>query len=125
MEQTIQQIQPKKGGNKAVLIILIVMIVILAAASGWLVWQFINHSKVVKGMKIKETELTTTVDNQKNDLDSLRIELDKMAGSIPASVADSLKNVITDLEGQLTTAKANRIVYTGGGGGGSKKEIET
>jgi cell division protein FtsB len=125
MEQNQQPAASKKGGNRAVLVILIVMIILLSGASGYLVWQYLESGKVYKGLKAENTTLTETNNQQKLQLDSLTTELKKMAGAIPASVADSLNNVIADLEEKIKNTPT-RIVYSGGGGGGAnKKELES
>ena len=124
MEQTQQQVMPKKGGNKAVMIILIIMIFLLCAAAGYLGWQYIESGKKFNGLKVEKTKLTDQVSTQSKQLDSLKLQLKAMEGAIPASVADSLNNVITGLQTQIANAPT-RIVYTGDdGGGGNKKEIE-
>lgn len=122
MEQS-QQPTTKKGGNKGVVIILIVMIVLLSGASGFLVWNYLQSQKVFEGLKVENTTLQDTNAKQKAELDSLTAEVKKMEGSIPKSVADSLNNVIADLQEQIKNAPT-RIVYSGGGGGGNKKQIE-
>ncbi len=124
MEQTQQQVPAKKGGNKAVLIILIVMIVLLSAASGYLVWQFIESGKKYEGVKVENAALKDSVSAKSKELDTLKAQLTAMQGAIPARVADSLYQVITDLQTQIANTPT-RIVYQGGGGGGSKKEIES
>lgn len=122
MEQS-QQPTTKKGGNKGVVIILIAMIVLLSGASGFLVWNYLQSQKVFEGLKVENTTLQDTNAKQKAELDSLTAEVKKMEGSIPKSVADSLNNVIADLQEQIKNAPT-RIVYSGGGGGGNKKQIE-
>ena len=122
MEQN-QQPAAKKGGNRPVLIILIAMIVLLSAASGYLVWQYIESGKKFDGMKAENTSLKDTISTQHKELDSLTMELKKMEGAIPGPVADSLKQVIIDLQTKIENTPT-RIVYSGGGGG-NKKEIES
>ena len=123
MEQNLPP-QEKKGGNKAVLIILIIMILVLSAASGYLVWQYIKSKDVFMGLKTENTKLMDEKTAQQNELDSLRLQIKEMEGGIPKDVADSLYNVIKDLEDKVANPPT-RIVYSGGGGGGSKKEIES
>ncbi len=123
MSQNQQATTEKKGGNKAVLIILIFMIVLLSGAAGYLVWQYMNTLKKYDGLKVQNTELTTTNDQQKLQLDSLQSQLKLMEGAIPGSVADSLNGVIADLQEKIANTPT-RVVYSGGGGGGNKKEIE-
>ncbi len=123
MEQTQQQ-PAKKGGNKAVLIILIFMIVLLSGAAGYLVWQYMETLKKYDGIKVEKIALDTTITKQNKELEDLRLQVKSMEGAIPKSVADSLNNVIADLENKIANAPT-RVVYQGGGGGGNKKEIES
>lgn len=113
----------KKGGNKAVLAILIVMIIILSGAAGFLVWKYMDTLKHYDGLKVEKIELDSTVSKQNQELEDMKLELQKMEGAIPASVADSLNKVIADLQNQVANAPT-RVVYSGGGGG-NKKEIES
>lgn len=123
MEQNQQQ-STKKGGNKAVLIILIFMIVLLSGAAGYLVWQYMETLKKYDGIKVEKIALDTTISKQNKELEDLRLQVKSMEGAIPKSVADSLNNVIADLENKIANTPT-RVVYQGGGGGGNKKEIES
>jgi cell division protein FtsB len=122
MEQS-QQPTTKKGSNKGVVIILIAMIFLLTAASGFLVWNYIQSQKVFEGLKVENTTLKTSNDQQKLQIDSLKKDMAALEGSIPKDEADALKARIAELEEQIKNTPT-RIVYSGGGGGGNKKQIE-
>lgn len=119
--QNTQQKPAKKGGNKAIVFILIAMILLLGAASAYLGWQFIESGKKYKGLEVQKIALDTAISKQNKQLDSMKLELKAMEGSIPASVADSLNKAIVDLQTQIANTPT-RVVYTGGGGGGGNKK---
>lgn len=128
MQQNTPQTQvsapAKKGGSKAIVIILIMMMLVLGAASAFLGWKFIESGTKYKGLEVQKIALDNVVSTQSKQLDTLKIQLKAMEGSIPASVADSLNKAIADLQTQIANAPT-RIVYTGGGGGGgNKKQID-
>ena len=124
MEQNQLSTETKKSGNKAVSIILIFMIIVLSGATGFLVWKYMDTFKKYEGLKVEKIALDTTITKQNKELNDMKLELQKMEGAIPKSVADSLNNVIADLQNKIAN-NPTRVVYSGGSGGSNKKEIES
>lgn len=116
------KVKEKKPSNslKPIVIILSIMMLILAGALGFLLYNYFTDWKIAK---MKSIELETTVTTQLNEINLLKSKVDSLQknGGIPIVIADSLNGVISNLQGELETAKKQRVVYSSGGG--KTKEI--